>query len=211
MTCRDSLDLTSKTALVLIDVQIDLSPGGAYPVPNGDEVIAPLNEYMQLFRDCRRPIFAVKDYHPLRTGHFKEFGGELPAHCVKGTQGSELHPGLRFPEGVAILAKGDRLADDGESAFDGRDAVGVNLRGLFEKSEVEVLCIGGLATEDSVMETTLEALHYGYRVILLEDALRGRNITPGDSDKAMEEMKKCGAEVVTLEQLQGGLVLRGSR
>jgi nicotinamidase/pyrazinamidase len=205
MPHKNDLGLISKAALILIDLQVDFCSGGAYPVPGGEEIVEPFNEYIELFSASGRPVFAIKDYHPRRTGHFKEFGGELPAHCVKGTQGSDFHPKLRFLDGVAILAKGDRLADDGESAFDGRDAVGVNLRGLLEKSEVETLYIGGLAIEDSIITTALHALHYGYKVILLEDALRGRDLSPGDSDRAMEEMKKCSIDVTTLEQLKDSL------
>ncbi|MCK4847347.1 MAG: isochorismatase family protein, partial [Deltaproteobacteria bacterium] len=65
--------------------------------------------------------------------------------------------------------------------------------------------IGGLAIEDSILTTTLEALRCGYRVILLEDALRGRELAIGDSLKAMEEMQRCGAEVITLEKLKCSL------
>ena len=205
MSQSNDLKDISTAALILIDLQMDFCEGGAYPVPGGDEIVEPFNEYMELFSGLGRPTFSVKDYHPRRTDHFKEFGGELPTHCVKGTPGSELHPKLRFLDGAGLLSKGDRLSDDGASAFGGRDAVGMNLRGLLDKSESDTLFIGGLAIEDSIMTTTLEALRYGYRVILLKDALRGRELKIGDSLKAMEEMQRCGAEVITLEELKCSL------
>jgi len=38
--------VTPRDALIIVDVQKDFLPGGALPVPAGDEVVEPLNEYI---------------------------------------------------------------------------------------------------------------------------------------------------------------------
>lgn len=49
--------------------------------------------------------------------------------------------------------------------------------------------------------TVLDALKAGFETVLLEDASRGVEVQPGDSEKAVEEMKKAGASVLTINQI----------
>ena len=53
-------------ALILVDLQNDFLPGGALPVPHGDEVIPLANELQQRF-DL---VVATKDWHPPDHGSF---------------------------------------------------------------------------------------------------------------------------------------------
>ena len=47
-----------RSALLLIDVQIDFCPGGALPVPNGDRIVPVLNRYLgdAVSRGIRVPV-----------------------------------------------------------------------------------------------------------------------------------------------------------
>jgi nicotinamidase/pyrazinamidase len=47
-------------ALILVDLQNDFLPGGALPVPHGDEVIPVANELQSRFD----VVVATKDWHP---------------------------------------------------------------------------------------------------------------------------------------------------
>ncbi|MEM3074061.1 MAG: isochorismatase family protein, partial [Nitrososphaerales archaeon] len=63
------------------------------------------------------------------------------------------------------------------------------------------LLVGGLATDYCVKNTVLDGLKKGYRVFLLEDAVRGVDVKVGDSVRAVEEMVKSGAVKITLKDL----------
>ncbi|MFR3298420.1 MAG: isochorismatase family protein, partial [Fusobacterium sp.] len=58
------------------------------------------------------------------------------------------------------------------------------------------LYILGLATDYCVKFTVLDALSLGYKVYLVSDGCKGVNINPDDSEKAVEEMKNAGAEII---------------
>jgi nicotinamidase/pyrazinamidase len=49
-----------RAALILVDLQNDFIPGGALPVPRGDEVVAVANQLLPIF-PC---IVATQDWHP---------------------------------------------------------------------------------------------------------------------------------------------------
>jgi nicotinamidase/pyrazinamidase len=43
----------------------------------------------------------------------------------------------------------------------------------------------------------LDGLKEGFKVVLLANSVRGVNLKPGDSERAIEEMLRAGAEVAT--------------
>ncbi len=193
-----------KKALIIVDVQNDFCPGGALPVPDGDKVVAPLNRYTAEFAQSDSLVIASRDWHPPETKHFKSCGGLWPVHCVQNTAGGQFHADLRLPDSAVIISKGMEPDQDSYSAFQGRDEQGRSLRRILQENRVEDLYIGGLATDYCVKASCLDALHNDWQVFLLTDAIRGVDIHPGDSDKAMEEMRKAGAQLITLTQLPFG-------
>jgi nicotinamidase/pyrazinamidase len=48
-----------------------------------------------------------------------------------------------------------------------------------------------------VKNTVLDALKSGLRVKALRDAMRPVELNPGDGERALEEMRLAGAEIVT--------------
>lgn len=184
-----------KSALLIVDVQNDFIPGGALPVPEGDRVVPVINEYARQFHAAGRPIFASRDWHPPVTRHFKEHGGVWPVHCVQGTRGAEFHPDLALPPETIVVSKGMDPNEDSYSAFDGRDEQGRDLATLLRERGVEHLYVAGLATDYCVKHTALDARRLGFRVTLLADAVRGVDVQPGDSERAIEEMRQAGVEV----------------
>lgn len=179
-----------KRALLLVDVQNDFCPGGALAVVEGDQVIAPLNKLIEEFLRRGEPVFRSRDWHPRQTKHFTEFGGTWPVHCVQDTKGAEFHPDLIDDVHIRTISKG--MGDeDSYSAFDGTD-LALQLRRL----GVEEVWIGGLATDYCVKNTVLDALKEGFRVNALEDAMRAVEVNPGDGERAIDEMRAAGAEIV---------------
>ena len=188
--------MSQRDALILVDVQNDFCPGGALAVENGDAVVPVLNRYIERFADQRLPIFATRDWHPVKTTHFKAYGGVWPVHCVQGTHGAEFHPDLKLTPEITIVSAGTGADEDGYSGFLGRDSSGRSLAALLRDCGVDRLFVGGLATDYCVKHTVLDGIQEGFRVMLIGDAVRGVNLNPGDSEQAIEEMSAAGAIVV---------------
>jgi nicotinamidase/pyrazinamidase len=179
-----------KLALIVVDVQNDFCPGGTLAVAHGDEVVAPLNKLIAEFLERGAPVFKSRDWHPARTKHFAAYGGTWPVHCVQGTKGAEFHPALSDDARIHVVSKG--LGDeDSYSAFDGTNLAS-QLRGL----GIEEVWVGGLATDYCVKNTVLDALKQGFAVKALTNAMRPVDLQPGDGDRAIEEMRAAGAEIL---------------
>jgi nicotinamidase/pyrazinamidase len=185
--------MNEKDALILVDAQNDFCPGGALAVAGGDEVIEPLNRYIELFGKNRRPIFATRDWHPAITNHFKDYGGPWPVHCVQNSAGAGFHPGLRLPNDVIVVSKGMAADEDSYSGFHAVDANGTRLVQLLHQEGVERIFVGGLATDYCVKHTVLDGLRLGFRVVVLSDAIRAVNLQRCDGAAALAEMVQAGA------------------
>ncbi len=193
-------------ALIVVDVQNDFCPGGALAVPDGDSVVPVLNEYIRAFVDRGAPVFASRDWHPRVSRHFRDYGGVWPIHCVQGTSGAEFHPDLHLPSNtphVLVVSKGEDPEEDAYSAFQARVEGSVPLAEALRERGVEHVYVGGLATDYCVRATVLDALAQGFRATFLADASRGVNLQPHDSERAIEEMVRAGADVATLRQVGG--------
>lgn len=187
-------------ALLLVDVQNDFCPGGALPVPDGDKVVEPLGRVASCFAAAGLAVVASRDWHPEVTGHFKEFGGAWPPHCVQRSPGAAFHPALLLPGATVVVSKGISPDSDSYSAFDGRSEEGLSLDEVLSALKIRRLYIGGLATDYCVRSSVLDALRAGYEVVLLVDAIAGVDINPGDSVKALEEMRLAGVSFCTTEE-----------
>ena len=179
-----------KRALLVIDVQNDFCPGGQLAVPDGDQVIRPLNSLIREFLERDEPVFKSRDWHPARTKHFQSYGGTWPVHCVQHTPGAEFHPELVHDSRINVVSKG--LGDeDSYSAFDGTD-----LAEQLRRQGVEEVWVGGLATDYCVKNTVLDAVREGFRVKVVREAVRPVEVKAGDGERAVAEMQKAGAEIV---------------
>lgn len=180
-----------RRALIVVDVQNDFCPGGTLAVAQGNEVVAPLNDLIDEFLENGEPVYASRDWHPPATKHFTKYGGTWPIHCVQNTKGAEFHPQLRRDPRIEIVSKG--LGDkDCYSAFDETD-----LESSLRAKGVEEVWVGGLATDYCVKNTVLDALKNGFEVKAIDNAMRAVDLTQGDGEKAIAEMKSAGAEIVT--------------
>ena len=90
-------------ALLIVDVQADFLPGGALGVPDGDAVIAPLNQWAARFAQLGLPVVASRDWHPPDHCSFRSQGGPWPPHCVAGTPGAAFATTLRLPPATSPL------------------------------------------------------------------------------------------------------------
>ncbi|MBI5149150.1 MAG: bifunctional nicotinamidase/pyrazinamidase [Candidatus Omnitrophica bacterium] len=188
-------------ALLIVDVQNDFCPGGALAVAQGDRVVPVLNRYIEIFVKDKNPVIASRDWHPRRTKHFKDFGGPWPVHCVANTPGAAFHPQLKFPPQAIVVSKGMDPDKDSYSAFQAVDEKGRTLLEILKQSDVQELFVGGLATDYCVKASVLDALK-DFKVKLLTDAVKGVNIHPDDSKRAIEAMVAAGAVEITFKELE---------
>jgi nicotinamidase/pyrazinamidase len=190
--------VAKKRALIVVDVQNDFCPGGSLAVAQGDEVVPPLNKLIKEFLERGEPVFKSRDWHPATTKHFADFGGTWPVHCVQNTKGAEFHPDLLDNIHIRTISTG--VGDeDGYSAFDGTD-LSLQLRRL----GVTEIWVGGLATDYCVKHTVLDGLREGFAVKALEDAMRPVELQIGDGERALEEMRAAGAEIIRSQEQTAG-------
>jgi nicotinamidase-related amidase len=175
-------------ALVIVDFQNDFTPGGALAVPHGDEVAERLNA-LAASGDYDL-VVATRDWHPADHGSFAARGGIWPEHCVAGTPGAELHPALDAARVDVIVDKGQDPATEWYSGFDG-----TNLAALLPDRGIDRVTVAGLATDYCVRATALDALREGFAVTLDTAAPRRIDATPGDVDRALDEVRAAGGEV----------------
>jgi nicotinamidase/pyrazinamidase len=184
-------------ALIVVDVQNDFMPGGALPVPEGDKVVPVLNEYIAIFERKGLPVFFTRDWHPENHISFKGHGGVWPPHCVQNTEGAMFHKDLRMPpDNKFIISKGTSPDFDAYSGFQG-----TVLESLLRERGVRRVFVGGVATDYCVKNTVLGALDLGFQAFLLLDAVRGVDVNPGDSERAVDLMLSKGAVGVELGDL----------
>jgi nicotinamidase/pyrazinamidase len=186
------------TALLIVDVQNDFLPGGSLAVANGDAVVAPL------LAAARNVDFVVtsRDAHTEHHCSFVGQGGPWPVHCVDGTHGGALESRIAALPIDLQVDKANR--DDWESfnAFEG-----TGLAGWLREHDVGRVFVGGIATDYCVRATALAALHEGFAVTVLTDAIAGVEVQPGDSERALAELRDAGATLATT----GDVALAGAQ
>ena len=175
-------------ALIIVDFQNDFTPGGALAVREGDQIAERVNQLAA--SDDFDLVVATRDWHPPDHGSFTEQGGIWPVHCVAGTPGAELHPALERANVDVVVDKGQDRAADGYSAFEATE-----LSPLLREREVDQLVVVGLATDYCVKNTALDALRAGLGVGIDVQAVRGVDVEPGDSQRALEELREAGAVI----------------
>jgi nicotinamidase/pyrazinamidase len=192
-------------ALLLIDIQNDFCPGGALGVREGDAVVAVANAMARRFE----LVVATQDFHPPTHKSFAvnhpgkheydviELDGLpqvlWPAHCVQGTPGQELHPGLDRGRISKIIHKGtDERIDSYSGFFDNGHRKATGLGDYLRANDVERVWVLGLATDYCVKWTALDARQLGFEVHVVEDGCRGVGLKPEDVPGALAEMRAAG-------------------
>ena len=191
----------SHAALIIVDFQNDFCPGGSLAVPQGDQIYPVVQELVDFFANHDRPIVFTRDYHPVNHISFVKRGGPWPAHCVQGTSGFEFFPQLRIPKTAAHFFKGYLENVDAYSGFEGRLAAEGTITELTLESwllshDIQQVYIAGLAADYCVKATALDATLAGFGTTVITNGIKGVNVLPLDSDKALNAMKKHGVNLM---------------
>ncbi|MGH9178100.1 MAG: isochorismatase family protein [Acidimicrobiales bacterium] len=193
-----ALGFDRQTALVVVDVQNDFAdPGGSLHVSGGELVIPMINQLVAAARAVGASVVYTQDWHPETTPHFQKDGGQWPVHCVAGTWGAQLHPGLDVDGPVIRKGTG---GEDGYSGFTARDvSTGedrpTDLHALLEERGTRRVIVVGLAQDVCVKDTVLDARRLGYETAVPLAATRPVNVEPGDDRRAVDVMVASGAVV----------------
>lgn len=185
---HETYALSKSDALLVTDIQKDFLKGGALPVPQGNQIIPVINDYLRRFKTGKVQIYASRDWHPADHMSFKSQGGIWPPHCIQNTSGAKFHPNLKLPSNVLIVSKATDPKKESYSAFDG-----TTLADLFQKNGVERFFICGVATDYCVVNTVIDGLKLGFKAVILLDAVRGINVKPDDVEDALKLMVENGA------------------
>lgn len=198
VTAKDYFDdlHNQDVAFLAIDLQNDFGhPGGSLYVRFGDKLVDVFNETVENFNS--HLIYWTRDYHPANHCSFKENGGMWPAHCVRGTWGAKLMDGLTLSYDDEFIMKGTSSDVDSYSAFfDNDKKKQTELDEILKVQGVKQLFVMGLATDYCVKFTVLDAVALGYKVFVYLPGCRGVDFTPGDVQRAIDEMENAGAVIV---------------
>ena len=175
-------------ALLIIDFQNDFTAGGALAVPDGDAIAGRVNELID--SGDFDLVVATRDWHPPDHLLFAAQGGPWPPHCVQGSPGAEFASSLPRERIDVVVNAGHEPHLEGYSGFEETD-----LAAVLREHEIDELTVVGLATDYCVRATALDALREGFRVTLDRAAVRGIDVEPGDSERALDELRGAGARV----------------
>ena len=194
--------MTTRRALLVVDVQNDFCEGGSLAVSGGLAVATGITEYLRANAHDYDAVIASRDWHePHSTngGHFAtgehdlDFATTWPAHCVAGTHGAEYAPGLDLALLTHHVRKGQ--GEPAYSLFEGYDDAGrpvVDLLRTLGLTDVDVV---GIATDHCVRATSLDARGHDLTVRVLDDLTAG--VAPETTARAHEEMRRAGVHLTT--------------
>lgn len=191
-------DYGPDVALIVVDVQNDFaSPDGGLYVSGGEQVVEVINKEVERARAAGSPVFYTQDWHPPSTPHFQTEGGLWPVHCVRDTWGARLHPDLVVAGPVVRKGTG---GEDGYSGFSVRDPrsgeeSSTELGDLLREAGVHRIVVTGLAGDVCVKATALDGVRLGFTVSVPVVTTRFVNLSPGDDQRALAELRSAGVQV----------------
>lgn len=193
---------TTKTALIVVDVQNDFI-SGSLPVPDGEMVAAKIGQLM-VSRHGKDydAIVTTQDWHVDPKDHFSEtpdFKDTWPVHCKVGTEGVELHWTIKDVPVAARFFKGQYSA--AYSGFEGLSYIDEDFGGngdslghwLAEQGITDVDVVG-IATDYCVKATALDAAKLGFKTQVLLPYTAA--VSPDGLASAIEEFKEAGVLVI---------------
>jgi nicotinamidase-related amidase len=176
-------------ALVIVDIQNDYFPGGAFPLVEPERAVSAARRALEAFREAGEPVVHVQHVWDRPEASFMR----------PDTPGVEIHPALAPTEEERVIVK------DAPNAFL-RTPLQQHLRWLGAKRIV----VCGMMTSLCVDATVRAGADLGFPVSVLEDACACPDLefggvrVPAKSVAAafLAPLADSYAEVLTVEQLQ---------
>jgi nicotinamidase/pyrazinamidase len=190
-----------RTALVIVDVQVDFCEGGSLGVAGGQAVARGISRWLSRRSRDYTTVVATRDWHIDPGAHFSDtpdYIDSWPVHCRAGSRGAQFHPALDtyvdFTRIVnTVISKGQYAA--AYSGFEGVSRSGATLHEVLVAAEIDALHVVGIATDHCVRATVLDALTLGYPVRVLTPMCA--SVHPEASRRSLREMARAGARLTT--------------
>jgi nicotinamidase/pyrazinamidase len=192
-------DYAPSSALVVVDMQHDFAdPAGSLYVRGGEELVDPIAAEIAAAGEAGATVVYTQDWHPAHTPHFQQDGGLWPVHCVAESEGAALVPGL--PVAGPLLRKGTGT-EDGYSGFSEVDLAtgatkGTDLSTILDEAGAMDVTVVGLAGDWCVKATAIDGVRLGYTVTVPLALTRFVELEPGDTERAVADMRAAGVTVV---------------
>jgi len=200
----------STTASFDIDPQRGFTPlcPDELPVAGGDEIADELNAQAR-FAAVR---LVSKDCHPAEApwvaqspdeimtpvaGNYPGLDIKWPPHCVVGTEGNRLIPGLPDESNYDLVIEKGRDPVKHPYGACYQDLAESESTGAIEwlrKHDIETVIVGGLATDYCVKTSVMQLLKAGFKVIVNLGGCRG--VAEQTSIAAVAEMGAAGATLL---------------
>ncbi|AND70963.1 nicotinamidase [Dyella thiooxydans] len=210
----------SRAALLVIDLQRDFMPGGALACHEGDTIVPGIDALLRT--RCFGHVVATQDWHP--PGHVSFASSHpdrapfesidlydhpqtlWPDHCVQGTPGAALHPGVDWSGVGMVIRKGNDPRVDSYSAFRENHGPGgarpsTGLAGWLRERGVDTVYLCGLARDVCVLWSAQDAARLGFRTRVLWDLCRP--VTPAGDEPTRAALARDGIAVADAAALAG--------
>lgn len=209
--------MEKRAAVIVVDIQGDFTTwkNGSLAVEGTDRTyVKRVEEVTKLLNKAGFPIFATQDWHPAQhisfyTNHpgksvfdTVEIKGKSqilwPPHCIQGTEGACILIDNNLFTGV--IKKGQNPLLDSYSGFRDDGGEETELHNILKLYCIDILIIYGIATDYCVKATALDAINYGYKVVVIQELSRG--VAPDTSRNALREMRNMGVRIYTTFNLE---------
>jgi nicotinamidase/pyrazinamidase len=194
--------VSTRRALLVVDVQNDFCEGGSLAVAGGSAAAAAITDFLgSPAADQYAHVVATQDHHIDPGSHFSaepDFVDSWPAHCVAGTPGAQFHAALATSRFEEVFRKGEYAA--AYSGFEGLSGgfaslpAGTSLADWLASREVTGVDIAGIATDYCVKMTAVDAVKLGFDVRVLIDLTAGVGATT--TAEAVRHLRSLGVEFI---------------
>lgn len=152
----DNQDMETRKLLLIIDPQVDFI-SGTLPVPNAEEAMTALADYVANHQNTYQQIVATTDWHPYNHLSFKDNGGIWPTHCVQNAIGAALHPLLLVACNTntapfTVLRKGNDATKEEYSILANEHSAAL-LHNIITENSINEIHLCGLAGDICVLNT----------------------------------------------------------
>lgn len=140
--------------LLIIDIQRDYFPGGAYPLIEPDAAAQSARRLLDSFRASGEPII-----------HLKHVDAPDAPFLRRGTDGIEIHPLVAPSDGETVIEKGM------PNGF-----IDTNLADELKSNEIDSLVVAGMMSSMCVDATVRAAVDRGFTATVVHDACAAPNL-----------------------------------
>jgi len=141
--------VASPRTLLIIDIQRDYFPGGAFPLAEPEAAAEAARKVLDSFREAGDPVI-----------HMKHVWDEPDAEFMRpGTEGIEIHPAVAPVEGELVLEK------ESPNSF-----IDTALEDELRRLDPEQLVVAGMMSSMCVDSTVRAAAERGFSATVVHDA-----------------------------------------